>query len=356
MFAIEEGRKPDYRLSGGPGQSVGLDNDTIEDRVEHEWYVPTIPRKRMKQLMRRNDLEGWKNFGPWLVLLIASGYFLHLTWGTWWALLALFFYGTIYSSSDARWHECGHGTPFRTRWINEAFYQLCSFMTLREAYLWRWSHARHHTHTIIKGRDPEIQVMRPSDLGKIVADFFFIFGGWGELMKIFAHALGIMTADAKEFVPESERPKMIRSSRIYVGIMGGAVVWAVAAGSLLPLLFVVTPRFYGGWHHQLCSLTQHAGLAEDVHDHRLNTRTVYMNPVYRFLYLNMNYHIEHHMYPMVPFWQLPALHEEVKHEMPRPYTGIVDAYREIIPALIRQARDPGYYVKRELPATARAAA
>ena len=44
----------------------------------------------------------------------------------------------------------------------------------------------------------------------------------------------------------------------------------------------------------------HGGLAEDVVDHRLNSRTFYFNPIGRFIYLNMNYHIEHHMFPMVP--------------------------------------------------------
>ena len=39
----------------------------------------------------------------------------------------------------------------------------------------------------------------------------------------------------------------------------------------------------------------HAGLDEDVLDHRLNSRTVIMNPVLRFVYMNMNYHIEHHV-------------------------------------------------------------
>jgi fatty acid desaturase len=45
---------------------------------------------------------------------------------------------------------------------------------------------------------------------------------------------------------------------------------------------------------------QHAGLADNVLDHRLNTRTVYMNPLSRYVYWNMNYHVEHHMFPMVP--------------------------------------------------------
>src|SRR2546430_853233 len=69
-------------------------------------------------------------------------------------------------------------------------------------------------------------------------------------------------------------------------------------------------------------MTQHAGLAENVLDHRLNCRTVYMNPVHRYLYWNMNYHVEHHMFPLVPYHALPQLHELVKDDCPKPYTSI----------------------------------
>lgn len=47
--------------------------------------------------------------------------------------------------------------------------------------------------------------------------------------------------------------------------------------------------------------TQHAGLAENVLDHRLNCRTVYINPVNNYLYWNMNHHVEHHMFLLVPY-------------------------------------------------------
>ena len=81
---------------------------------------------------------------------------------TWWAIPAFFVYGTLYgSSADSRWHECGHGTAFRSRWANDAVYYLASFMLLREPTLWRWSHVRHHSDTIIVGRDPEVLFTRP---------------------------------------------------------------------------------------------------------------------------------------------------------------------------------------------------
>ena len=30
-----------------------------------------------------------------------------------------------------------------------------------------------------------------------------------------------------------------------------------------------------------------------------------MMPVHRYLYWNMNYHVEHHMFPLVPYHALP---------------------------------------------------
>jgi fatty acid desaturase len=129
-----------------PGANAQSADRTFDERIGQQWYQPVISRAVLKELMKRSDAEGWRNFGPWLALLVMSGAIAALSWGTWWAVPAFLAYGTIYSSSDARWHELAHGTPFRTRWINEAFYHLSSFMTIREGYWWLWSHARHHTH------------------------------------------------------------------------------------------------------------------------------------------------------------------------------------------------------------------
>jgi MocE subfamily Rieske [2Fe-2S] domain protein len=114
-------------------------------------------------------------------------------------------------------------------------------------------------------------------------------------------------------------------------------------------MYVGLSNMYGAWLMVVFGYTQHAGLAENVLDHRLDCRTVYMNPVNRYLYWNMNYHIEHHMFPLVPYHALPKLHELIKADSPEPYAGLLHAYKEIIPTVLRQARDPGYFVKRQLP-------
>lgn len=103
----------------------------------------------------------------------------------------------------------------------------------------------------------------------------------------------------------------------------------------------------------LTGLLQHIGLADNVTDHRLNTRTVYMNPVSRFIYWNMNYHVEHHMFPMIPYHALPRLHALIKDDLPEPNPSMWHAYREVWPVLLRQLRYEEHYLRRELPPSAR---
>jgi fatty acid desaturase len=331
---------------------VGPERDRAAGRglADADWYSAPVPRKRMKELMQRSDARALRDTALWFALLGASGWWAFQAWGSWWALPAFFVYGTLYgSASDSRWHECGHGTAFRTPWLNTVVYHVASFMDMREAVSWRWSHTRHHTDTIIVGLDPEIAYPRPTPFWKIGLELFGLISVTRELRKIVLNVVGRFTAEELEYLPESERPKAVRTARAYALILVAVVVWCVAIGSVLPALFIGLPTLYGRWLLVVYGTTQHAGLAEDVLDHRLNTRTVRMNPINRFLYSNMNYHIEHHMFPTVPYHALPALHAEVREVMPPVYPSIAAAYREIVPALRRQAKDPSYFVRRELP-------
>jgi len=174
-------------------------------------------------------------------------------------------------------------------------------------------------------------------------------------MAMIRHAFGPLNDEEKDFIPQDEWGKAVGAARVWLAIYVATLLACLWFHSILPLMLIGLPRLYGAWHHVLTGLTQHVGLAEDVLDHRLNSRTVYMNPFSRFVYWNMNYHVEHHMFPMVPYHALPGLHQEMLRDCATPYSGFLDAYREIIPTLARQMRDPTYFVRRTLPSTARPA-
>ena len=101
-----------------------------------------------------------------------------------------------------------------------------------------------------------------------------------------------------------------------------------------------------------CNSSQHIGLSDEVPDFRLNSRTIYLNPVVEFLYWHMNYHIEHHMYAAVPCYKLGRLHRAIRHDLPETPNGLVATWRQIGTIQARQKQDPDYQYHPELPKTA----
>jgi Na+-transporting NADH:ubiquinone oxidoreductase subunit F len=318
--------------------------------AEADWYQCPVPRETMRKLLERRDGPALRDTLLWFALILGLAAATWALWGSWWALLPYALYAVLYAStSDSRWHEAGHGTAFKTDWMNNALYEIASFMVMRESTVWRWSHTRHHSDTIIVGRDPEIAVPRPPDL-KGIAMAFFNLGVYPKYFRHLArHARGRMTADEKTYIPESEFPKIYLKARIAFGVYFAVLVLALATRSFLPLFLIGLANLFGSWLMVVYGLTQHAGLAEDVLDHRLNCRTVYLNPIHRYLYWNMNYHVEHHMFPLVPYHALPQLHAAVKDDCPTPYPSLFSAWREIVPSVWRQVKDPAHHVKRQLP-------
>jgi MocE subfamily Rieske [2Fe-2S] domain protein len=330
----------DYTLTGAESQRA-----VERGLVDAEWYRPPIDADRLHELMARTNGRAARDTLVWLALLVGSGTWAWLALGSAWAVPAFIVYGALYGgAADSRWHEMGHGTAFRTSWLNDAVYYLASFMLLREPTVWRWSHARHHTDTIIVGRDPEIAMPRPPSRLTMVAAFLGLRQLPPMLRRLVKHSSGHLDEDAKDFVPADEWRKVVWEARAFVAILAGVAAWSLAAGSIVPLLFVGLPSWYGIWLMVFFGFTQHAVLQEDVLDHRLSTRTVYMNPVFRFLYSNMNYHVEHHIFPTVPYHALPSLHAEVKDHLAPAMPSTVAAYREILGTVPKQHVDPTYEV------------
>ena len=296
-----------------------------------------------RELLQRKNWPAIRDTVAWFSILFVTGVWGYAWWGSWWACVPFAIYGVVYAStSDSRWHESLHGTAFKSDWLNNVLYEVASFMVLRESTPWRWSHVRHHSDTIIVGRDPEISAMRPPDPKKLVCKFFNLIAVPRYVSNVLLHCQGKISREEAQYIPASEQRKVFFKARIYVLIYTCVFGLAAYRQSLLPLMYIGLPSLYGVWLLPIYGYSQHAGLAENVLDHRLNSRTIYMNRLNRFLYWNMNYHMEHHLFPLVPYHALPELHELIKSELPQPYSGLFEAYREIIPTLFRQMKDPAY--------------
>ena len=342
--------KRDYDLMGESGRravETGL--------AAAEWYHTDIPRKQMKELMQRSDGPAIRDTVIWLGVMVAVGRRRHLVLGhlVVRAVLprlrhALRLLRRLALARGGPRHRLQDALDERRRLPDR---QLHGHAQPGDVALEPCAPPHRYDHRRPRPRDRRHAAAGPRS-GSIL-NFFGIIDVWHSMGDLLRNAAGIVSDAEKSFIPEQEWPKAVRAARVHLAIYAATVALALWMGSWLPLMIVGLPRMYGAWHGILTGLLQHGGLADNVTDHRLNSRTVLMNPISRFIYWNMNYHVEHHMFPMVPYHALPRLHELIKHDLPAPNTSFWHGYREMIPAFLRQLRNEDYFLKRELPPTAK---
>ena len=328
------------------------------EKIKHsneEWFKIEVDRKTLKNLYKRSDWPGWRHIITFFIALLMLGLLCVEFWGSWWFILIYLCYATLWGGADAIWHECGHGTAFKTKKLNDFFYNIASFMNNFEPVRWRWSHSLHHSYTAsVDPHDFEVEgsiFWAPKNLLNFLIIFVpgisFFFLHKSLYREIIEHALCIKTRVMRECIPKEERSKCILVSRIFVFIWLLIIAFSIYLNSLIPVLLFLVPKCFATINI-VWGLTQHMGLREGIKDHRFSTRSVRLNPIFSFIYWKMEYHIEHHMFPMVPSYNLPKLHDIIKHQLPKPQT-LFQAYKEIIPAVIKKSRDPSYYITVNLP-------
>ena len=228
-----------------------------------------------------------------------------------------------------------------------------------EEVRWKWSHFHHHSYTIFTSTeeyDYENNTPRPTEPIRFLISFL-PFGSLLNIQKIrhfthfeiIKHALGIVTPVVVKTVPKKEIKRVVSSSRFYVLFWILIIFLSIYINSWLPIVMLLLPPFYGNTLLILMALTQHAGLADNLKDHRKSTRTVILNPIFSFLYSQMEYHIEHHIFPKVPCHNLKKLHKIIKNQMPQPSNGLYGAYKIIIPTIFKQSKDKNFFIDINLP-------
>ena len=55
------------------------------------------------------------------------------------------------------------------------------------------------------------------------------------------------------------------------------------------------------------------------------------------------------MFTMVPYYNLPKLHELIKHDVPKPELSILSAYKRLLPVLIKQLKYKDAVIVPDLP-------
>ena len=142
----------------------------VRKNLRVDWYRCPVERAKLRELSKRSDLQGWFQAGGHLVLFVATGSLVYLFWARqlWLEFfIALFAHGTVGSFFvGVAPHELGHGTVFRTKWLNKFFMYLFSLLGWWDPLGYASSHTYHHRYTLHPEGDRENLLPLKPTVGK----------------------------------------------------------------------------------------------------------------------------------------------------------------------------------------------
>lgn len=318
--------------------------------IRVKWYRTPLDKETLARLNAKSDAKAFvQTLGHLGLLALAGGAALYGArhW-PWYAVVALVFaYGTCASFAINAVHELAHKSVFKTQWLNSFFVRVFAFLGWIHFDHFYNSHMRHHQYTLHAPDD--LEVVLPYRLMVkhfFKTAFFNIHHLRGSIENTWRLANGRFGGEWEDTLfpadqLEKRRP-VVRWARFLLIAHATIFVVSLLCGWwILPILTSCAPA-YGGWLFFLCNNTQHIGLQDNVPDYRLCCRTFTLNHVAQFLYWNMNYHIEHHMYAAVPCYNLAKLHQEIKADLPPCPHGLLATWQEIAAIQRKQDADPTY--------------
>jgi len=293
---------------------------------------------REDYLRIRDVLRFRRPFFLTLTILVLDGFlFLAGLWlateaGTWGYLASQLLFAVLFFHHFAILHECGHETASGNGWLNTLMGHYASIFCFMPYFPWKYIHAEHHTWAGNIDRDPTLKAVRDSqELGPIkIGILRFVWRYWIPLVGLVQH-----------FVFWTYPLIVFQLGRL----RGGRLRRCVGSVLLLPVAYLglhsLLPDYINFANFglaivvylvlvELVNLPHHVG-TELFHDPSANrklplweqvrvTRSCYYPPILSdLLLLNFNFHIEHHLFPNLPWTELRRARQMVKASLGSAY-------------------------------------
>ncbi|WP_413289255.1 fatty acid desaturase family protein [Bdellovibrio sp. HCB337] len=218
-------------------------------------------------------------------------------------------------------HDAVHGAVSKTRWINDLAGDIGGAFCMLPFENWKRSHLKHHQWSGNVEKDPVMAVIiafpKYSKLKQNLISSLWML--WFPILGLIQHFI-FWDLSLRLYVKEPRSLKMGISILMPLAVWG-LLLFATPASFvmsvLLPTVFVyfVAVEVVNFPHH--LQLPQFRGEEKFPAWEQFQTARSCVYPKWfaRFVVLNFNFHIEHHMFPDVPWYHLDKLHEPVKNAL-----------------------------------------
>ena len=229
-------------------------------------------------------------------------------------LLCYLVAGFSLSTLSVLGHESCHNLFTRNPKIDRWIEFMCGLPVLFSAAGYRIMHPMHHKYLHTE-QDPDDMenVSKNPLLLRIVYIFIFTFGVYLYLVMVPLNAIKKGT--------RREAVGVILEWLVMAALVAAAWWFLPARVMLKAWLF---PLIVAGQVANLRGIAEH-GMTTGGNEFT-DSRTVTTHPVISFMMCNINYHLEHHLYPGVPWYNLPKLHRILADDYRRAGSSVYSSY------------------------------
>ena len=281
-----------------------------------------LPREVLAPLTRIDPLRSTLAVAQTFALIAAVGVLAVAFWSWWTALAAIVLMAPLAHALFILAHDAAHYRLYETRWLNDLVGRCCGTLAGLSMCTYRVIHRLHHNH-LYGPEDPDIALHGGYPRGraylarKLAKDLMGLTA-W----KTYAYFFGAPAANADTNTaarPLDDTSPRLRqaASRDRWGVLAfhvsmPAVAFATGWGWYYVLLWMVPLATVLQVIFRLRAICEHGALS-DYSSPLTAARTNLPNWWQRYLLFphHVNYHIEHHLYPAVPHYNLPRLHREL---------------------------------------------
>jgi len=301
------------------------------NNCKHTWPYKgskLISNKDLKPFLKRNNINGIIHLSLHLFLIVCSGFSIYVLGDSFYQFLAMIIHGIFIAFLYAGLHECIHKTAFKNRRLNEIIGHILGFIIFRSFLNGRFRHMAHHTFTQHPKKDPD-KVDFPKgylDYLKHVTSFIIWFRIADNLIR---HSMGKTNLNEDIYIPTSEKNSLVNETRLMLLGYFLILLFSFYFSYTFFLIYWMIPRILGEPFLRLVRMVEHTG-KEETPDMIHNTRTSFPSKILKFLYWNMPYHLEHHLYANVPFYKLPKFHKIIKPFTNEKEPSIFNVHIEIL--------------------------
>ena len=220
-------------------------------------------------------------------------------------VIAIILMGIALNSLPILIHEGLHGLLAKNEHLNHFISFLTGLPILISSTAYQTTHNNHHYEL---GRKPDFGTYKQHFKNNMFVWVAYM------LQLTIGSILYIL------FIPFIAFPTASNKSRYFI-ILESTLIWILF---VCMLIFVPVKMILIYWFFPLLILnilTNLRGIAShalgDVENIYLSSRTIFCSKIMSIIFLNENYHLEHHLFPRIPSYNLPKTHKLIWDRLPQ---------------------------------------